>query len=88
MSPAAVARITASAGRPDDARNPALVELAFLASRAQQAAQSEVPAGDAGLFGLEGGGGAPTQRAAGLSDEEIGNRIVARHNGGSSGLAW
>lgn len=67
-------------GMPDAARHPVMVEMAYLASRARQAAQSEVPAGD-GNVRLEGGGGAPQQQAP--SEEDIGRGIVSAFGGGS-----
>lgn len=88
VASAAVARageLAQMMGMPDLARNPVLVEQAFLASKAMQAAQSEVPADGAGLT-LEGGGGAPHQKQQ-LSDEEIGKQIL-NAGGSSGGLSW
>lgn len=74
-------------GQPGQAPHPALVELAFLASKAQQAAQSEVPADGANVT-LEGGGGAPHQSQ--LTDADVGRRILSAYSGSGNGngLAW
>jgi hypothetical protein len=70
-------------GRPELARDPELVELAFLAGKARQSAAQETPAaGEHGVH-LESGGAAPQQ-----SEEDAGDGILRAFGKDPANISW
>lgn len=66
-----------SMGDPNLARNPGIIELVYLAGKAQRTAAQETPAGTEGAAALEGGGGAapaPTSEDRGQAIVDAGRR--------------